>query len=107
VPPDWSDLPVVQVQDATAEVEEPAYGRVLHKVQLTVEVLVPGGVAAADLRDYAADVAQAVGTDPTWSGLAQQTRLVDVILSVGIAGAVNAGASVGFEVELDLPLWSV
>ena len=104
-PPDWTQLPVVQITDPESSAAAPAYGQVAHTISLGVEIMLPGGTAPSALRDYAADVLQAVGTDTTWGGLATTTRLTGVALDPGELQQVSAGVSVGLEVVYEAAAW--
>jgi len=105
-PPDWSDLPVLLVSDPTDEMGKPAYNLVRHTLTTTVEALLPGGTALATLREYAADILEAVGADPTWSGLAIGTRATTVEIDPGEINRVNAGVAVTLEIEFETALWA-
>ena len=105
-PPDGSDLPVLLVSDPTDAIAPPAYGKIRHTLTTVIEALLPGGTALATLREYAGDILEAVGTDPTWSDAAVATRVTTVELDPGEINRVNAGVAVTLEIEFDTALWA-
>lgn len=104
-PPRWEDLPVLQASDPEETLGQPAYGKHRHELTVRVEAILPGGTAAAVLRDAGADVLQAVGTDPTWGGLAVQTSGARVTIDPGAEDQVSAGVTVELSIHYETDIW--
>jgi hypothetical protein len=89
----WDSLETVKIGDITSgsdSLED-------WKMPVTVEVLVQG--TDAQVRAAVADVYKAIGTDPTWGGLAQYTYLWKHSLTVEQADRKVSGATITFYVQ--------
>jgi hypothetical protein len=106
-PPKWDALPVLQAIDPTSAPGPVAYGKRRHALEVQVQVLLPGGTSLATLRAYAADLLAAVGTDPTWGGLAVATQPTAVSLDPGESENVSDGVSLTLEIAYETALWAM
>lgn len=70
-----SELPAIDVRDPSEEVDVRG-GNHICNLTIEIEAKVSGTTSAAAMRDIIADTIKAIGTDPTFGGLAQDTRPV-------------------------------
>lgn len=106
-PPLWEDLPILTVKDPTDAPEPAFYDNLLHQLIAQIEIVLPGTTSAANLRDYAADVLQAIGVDPTWGDLARSTRLDAIEIEVGDEDSVGPGVTITVAIQYESAQWTL
>ncbi len=93
-----SELPGLIYRD-TQETEALSIGYQVHTLTIEIEGYVVGSAAPASLRKLIADVIKAIGTDPLWGGLAEDTRPVEETIQVEQEERRIAGARIKIEVD--------
>ncbi len=106
-PPQWQDLPVMEVRADRVEGVRFAYGK--QELALGVDVMIhlPGGTSLETLRAHAADVLQALGADPTLGGLATDIRVTEIEVDPGESDRVSDGLRVSLAVVCEVDPWTL
>lgn len=80
-------------------------GRLDHQMEIEIELIVKG--TPSIVRALAGDVLQAIGTDPTWSGLAVDTTATGVQIAVEQHQHLFSGAQIDLTVMYRTIKWSL
>jgi hypothetical protein len=72
---------------------------------MNIELDIVAQATPGTMRDMINDVLKAIGTGPTWGGLAQGTRQPEVEIQVEQENKIITGAAMKFEIVYDAPLW--
>lgn len=92
------ELPALNLRD-TEDVAALSVAEDVHALKIEVEAYVAGTTAPATLRQILADLIQAIGTDPTFGGLAQDTNVTAEAIDVRQEEKRIAAVQVSFEVQ--------
>lgn len=101
------DRPALTVRDPADVIARTTYGLDSHGLTLEVEGATDGDATAADLRELAADLLKALGADPTWGGLAEDTALTGVRLDVVQDGIPTGMVTVTAVVQYETDPWTL
>jgi|GEM_PF-1253406 len=104
---EWLEIPLQGTDPITLTCREGGHvttvhtiGRHKHTLTMQVVILIPSAATPATVRKAIADVIKAVGTDVTWSTLAQDTSVgTDEEIEIEHAGRKVAGVGLKFAIE--------
>jgi hypothetical protein len=78
----------------------------LHFLVVRVNVVLPAGAAAPELRKAIADVIKAIGTDLTFGGLAEDCTLGEMPQDIGQEAVRSGGAIINMIIEYTTEPWN-
>lgn len=97
-PLDKRELPCIVYRDGIESIDIIDNSLESHTLPFEVDLIDLGDTAPAKVRELIADIIRALGVDPTWNGLAIDTRLTAAGLSTAEASRKIGQASVNFDV---------
>lgn len=106
-PPDWAELPVVEVRLGTASLERSTYGETLTRYEGEVLLQTPGGTPLETLRLYAADLLQALGADPTLGGFVERLVVGEIAVEPGDPERVSDAVRLEVAATLAMTPWTL
>jgi len=99
-------LPAAIVSDPDGGIDDAGVsGRLDHKMAIEIELIVKG--TPSIVRALVGDVFKAIGTDPTWSGLAVDTTATGVQLAVEQHEHLFSGAQINLSVAYRSAQWAI
>jgi hypothetical protein len=102
-----SDLPSCSVRDHTAENEQETMKSMKNTISVDIEIkCAPGATDIGDVYDLIEDIYTAVGTDPTWGGLAYTTLLPRNEIIMEQEDRTIAGITISMTIEYRAARWT-
>ncbi len=104
-----AELPAILIRDTldTMPADGVGAGRIDHDLDVDITAMFSGTTSATDAREMIADIVAAIGTDPTFSGLAFDTVLVSADLDLEDSAQLVAAAQINIIIRYRSSMWSI
>jgi hypothetical protein len=96
----------ISCEDSEPAPEWLGVGVHLHRLTVAINVVLPAGAAAPEIRKAAADVVKAIGTDLTFGGLAEDCVLGEMPMAVGQEAVRSGGTVINLVIEYTTEPWN-
>ena len=104
-----TDLPAILIRDTVDNmpVDGVGAGRLDHDLAVEITAMFSGNTSATDAREMIASIVAAIGTDPTFSGLAFDTILISADLDLEDSAQLIAAAQISLTIRYRSGMWSI